>query len=104
MGQLKPYTKLSDLLERGSSNPSNTEWRGCNQAIELFRETLRSINAMNNDEREKLIKLLSYWMLTENFGFHARSAIHGLQRFSIADCLFEDPFWEPPTAVNAPRG
>ncbi len=95
MSRAMPQMRLSELLARAQHQRSDTAFR-CEHAVNQIEEALRSIDLMNNDERESVMRLLTSWMLVDKFGPHARSAIHGFQRYSIAECLFEDPDWVPP--------
>ncbi len=92
MAQSAPYTRLSDLFTRGQDSPDQ---RSVQRALNFFEETLRCIDGMDNDERETLMRLLTAWMVADKFGSHARAAIHGLQKYGLAECLFEDPRWKP---------
>ena len=95
MGQSTPYTKLSDLLAHGSSRGVEAEFHACGHALHLFEQTLQAIDDMTNEKRDIFMRQLTAWMMAEKYGSHARPAIQGLQRYCIADCLFEDPGWEP---------
>lgn len=93
MAQARPYTKLSDVFpNRHALDPRTTPDR----ALACFEQALTAIDTMNNDQREEVMKTLTTWLMTDKFGSHARGAIYGFQRYAIADCLFENPTWEPP--------
>lgn len=91
MGQSRPYTKLSDVFPNRHALADSSD-----RALACFEQALTAIDAMNNEQREEIMKTLTAWLMTEKFGPHARGAVYGLQRYAIADCLFENPTWEPP--------
>ncbi len=95
MAQSTPYTRLSELLSQVQERLADVSFK-CVHALSYIEEALQTIDAMNNAERETAMKLLTSWMIAEKFGPHARPVMQGLQRYSIAECLFEDPDWKPP--------
>jgi hypothetical protein len=93
MAQTTAYTKLSDLIVRSQSRRANVELLKCGSALGFIAEALRELESMSNDEREETMKQLTAWMITNNFGVHARPAIDGLHKYCTAECLMEDPDW-----------
>ncbi len=94
MEQNISYTRISELLYTAKQSPRSTE-RNSDHALRLITETFSAIDAMSLDEREELMKRLVGWMLVDKFDAKGRSALLGFQKYCIADCLLDDPYWKP---------
>lgn len=89
------YVRISDLLKM--AKPGGTTPRAeCDHILALIEQTFHAIEEVTLEEREEIIRRLTGWMLVEKFGAECQGTIAGLQRFCIAECLFDDPCWVPP--------
>ncbi len=100
MEQNPSYIRISELIKMTRHDPAHHEGR-CEQALDLIEQTFRLIDEMAIEEREEVMKRLTGWMLVEKFETKGLSALTGLQRYCIAQCLYEDPDWSPPKEVIA---
>jgi hypothetical protein len=98
MEQIPQYIRISDLVTtvKRMHRPIDSAIK-CQHATSLIKEIFLSIATMTNSEREDMMKLLTGWMLSEKFGPESRPALIGLQKYCIAECLFADPHWNPPS-------
>lgn len=69
--------------------------------MSMIEETLRIVDLMSNDERETIMKMITALMIVDKFGVHARPVLQGFQKYSIAECLLENPYWEPPAFASS---
>ncbi len=100
MAQATPYTKPSALAGVDQPPLDSVGLLKCGYALGLFAGALRELQDMNNEEREEMMKQLTAWMITDKYGSYARPAIHGLQKYCLAECLLEDPAWKVPDSAG----
>jgi hypothetical protein len=98
MAQSNGYIRIADLLPPGYE--AATEATRCEYVLNHLEQAFSSVGAMSNEERDMMLKLLTCWMVAEKFGPHARVALSGFQKFSLAECLYENPDWKVPTFVK----
>jgi hypothetical protein len=88
MGQVMQFEDLSGII-KARSNRSTLAGSTGNAPVEsVFEIALRSIEAIDRNQREELLKLLAAWMLQERFGLHGPTVFEKLQAESIANCIF----------------
>jgi hypothetical protein len=94
-----PYFRISELLEMVkyvSAHPSSKS----DHALGLIEETFYAIEEMSIAEREDLMNRIEGWMLVDKFDTKGHSALLGLQRYCIAECLLANPRWVPSQAIS----
>ncbi|MBS0233233.1 MAG: hypothetical protein JSR99_07080 [Proteobacteria bacterium] len=96
------YVRISDLLKMARSDGAAPLGES-DHAAGLIEQTFHAIEALTLEEREELLRRLTGWMLVEKFGAESQSALAGLQKFCIAECLFDNPSWNPPSDMILPR-
>jgi hypothetical protein len=101
MERHQQYIRISELLDMAKRGPSRPIGK-CAHALSLIEETLIEIEAMSIAEREDLMKRIAGWVLIDKFSAKGYSALSGLQRYCIAECLLEDPNWSPSQAGTKP--
>ncbi len=71
----------------------------CDHALGLVEGTFYTIESMSIAEREDLMNRIEAWMLVDKFDAKGHSALLGLQRYCIAECLLADPNWSPAQGI-----
>jgi hypothetical protein len=89
-----PYVRISELLNMAKHGPVRPADK-CDHALSLIEEALCAIEAMSIAEREDLISRIEGLMLVDKFDARGHSALWGLQRYCVAECLYANPNWTP---------
>jgi hypothetical protein len=92
MGQSVPLTARGEKSERRLA--------ACLEALNHFEYGFACIEAMTNDERDLMLKMLSCWSVGGRFGPQVNSAIIGVQKYCCSQCELEDPSWDMPKFVR----
>jgi hypothetical protein len=92
MEQKPSYVRISDLVKAAKNVPA-LDLSKCGEALSHIAQTFQAIDSMTIAEREDFLLRLRGWMLVEKFESKGHSALVGIQRYCVADCLFEDPTW-----------
>ncbi len=88
------YFRISELLDMAGHGPGRPLDK-CDHALCLVEETFHAIESMSIAEREDLMNRIEGWMLVNKFDAKGHSALLGLQRYCVAECLLADPNWRP---------
>jgi hypothetical protein len=102
MEQKPSYVRISELVKAAKS-ASALERSKCDETLSLIAQTFQAIDGMSIAEREELMMRLRAWMLVEKFEAKGYSALIGIQRYCVAECLIEDPAWGPRMKGIAPE-
>ncbi len=94
-----PYFRISELLDIARHRPVRPV-DNCEHALGLIEETFYAIEEMSITEREDLMNRIQGWMLVDKFDAKGHSALLGLQRYCIAECLLANPDWVPAQGIS----
>jgi hypothetical protein len=97
MDKVPEFVRISELMQLASrGSAANSLPMRSRHVGDLIEETFSSIETMTLDEREALLELLTDWIAKRRRGAIGQHILAGLRDYCIAECVFQNPFWERP--------